>query len=684
MSRHQGQRPWLLRSLGYALLTALAVSASPGMAQHGARDGEWRAYSGDVGSSRYAPLDQVTRDNVKNLQVAWSWRFDNFGGGTSETTPIMANGVLYFTVGQRRNVIAVNPGTGETLWTWRPDEGARFDQSPRKVGRGVAYWTDGTDARIITVTPGFQLVALNARTGVPIREFGKDGSVDLFTQLDLTGPIDPIGKIGNSSAPVVSNGVIVIGPALTQGGTSPNKENVKGDIMAFDVHTGKKLWVFHTIPRKGEPGYETWLNGSADYTGNVGVWGPFSADEELGYVYLATESPTNDGYGGHRPGANLYSDSLVCLDIKTGKMVWFKQLIHHDIWDYDMPLHPILLDINVNGKPIKAVVQMGKMAYAYVLDRTNGQPVWPIPDVAVPQTDVPTEWTSPTQPIPTKPPAFDVVGVTKDDLINFTPALREEALKAIEGYRLGAPFAPPSLVVPNGNKGTIVAPGFGGGANWQTGAADPETGFVYVGSVTRPFVAGVVKTEPPDPNRAAYTAGRGGAVPNVQGLSLLKPPYGRITAYDMNKGEIAWQVPNGDTPPNIKDTFAKLGLTNVPPTGFPSQAGLLVTRTLLFGGEGGGGRALLHAYDKKTGENIAEIPMPGSQTGVPMTYMYQNRQFILMTVGGQPAGQLVAFALPAPGGPGGGRGNRGGGRGGAVPAPAPGGRGQGAVPEGPN
>src|SRR5262247_3558979 len=492
----------LLRSLGYALLTALIVSASPGMAQHGARDGEWRAYAGDVGSSRYAPLDQITRDNVKNLQVAWSWRFDNFGGGTSETTPIMANGVLYFTVGQRRNVIAVNPGTGETLWTWRPDEGARFDQAPRKVARGVSYWTDGTDARIITVTPGFQLVALDAKTGDPVRGFGQNGAVDLFTQLDLTIAGDPIGKIGNSSPPVISRDVIVIGPALTQGGTSPNKENVKGDVLAFDVRTGKRVWVFHTIPRRGEPGYETWLNGSADYTGNVGVWGPFSADDELGYVYLNTESPTNDGYGGHRPGANLYSDSLVCLDIKTGKLVWFKQLIHHDIWDYDMPVHPILLDVTVNGKPIKAVVQMGKMAYAYVLDRTSGQPVWPIPDSPVPQTEVPTEWTSPTQPIPSKPPAFDVVGTTIDDLINFTPALRDEARRAIEGYRLGPVFAPPSLVG-NANKGTIVTPGFGGGANWQGGAADPETGFVYVGSLTSPAVAGVVKTDPPDPARAA-------------------------------------------------------------------------------------------------------------------------------------------------------------------------------------
>ena len=649
----------VLRYLVFAVVAALAVSASTGIAQQGATGGEWRSYSGDTGSSRYAPYDQITRDNAKNLQVAWSWKFDNFGGGTSETTPIMANGVLYFTVGQRRNVIAVNPGTGETLWTWRPDEGARFEQAPRKVSRGVAYWTDGTNARIITVTPGFHLVALDARTGIPVRDFGDGGSVDLFKQLDLTTPLDPIGRIGNSSAPVVSNGIIVIGPALTQGGTAPNKENVKGDVMAFDVRTGKKIWTFHTIPRFGEPGYETWLKESAEYSGNVGVWGPFSADDALGYVYLSTESPTNDGYGGHRPGNNLYSDSLVCLNIKTGKTVWFKQLIHHDIWDYDLPVHPILIDINVNGRPIKAVVQMGKMALAYVLDRTNGQPVFGIPDVPVAQTDVPTEWTAATQPIPTKPPPFDVVGIKTDDLIDFTPALREEALAAMKGYRVGGPFAPPSLVVPNENRGTIVAPGFGGGANWQSGASDPETGFVYVGSITRPFVAGVVKTEPPDPAKAAYTAGRGGQVPNVRDLPLLKPPYGRITAYDMNKGDIAWQVPNGGTPSNITEALAKLGLTNVPPTGYPAQASFVVTKTLLIGGEGSGGRALLHAYDKKTGDNIAELPMPGSQTAVPMTYMYQNRQFVLVAVAGQPAGQLVAFALPRPAAAGGGRGRGG-------------------------
>jgi quinoprotein glucose dehydrogenase len=652
----------MARSFRFAILGLMAVfviwGAIPQMAQQGTKGGEWRSYAGESGSTRYSPLDQISRDNFKNLQIAWSWKFDNFGGGTSETTPIMVDGVLYFTVGPRRTVVAANAGTGETLWTWRPDEGARFDQAPRKVARGVAYWTDGTNARIITVTPGFQLVALDARTGVPVRTFGQDGSVDLFKQLDLTISFDPIGRIGNSSPPVISHDVIVIGPALTQGGTSPNKENVKGDVLAFDVRTGKKLWVFHTIPRKGEPGYETWLNGSADYTGNTGVWGPFSADDELGYVYLNTESPTNDGYGGHRPGANLYSDSIVCLDIKTGKMVWYKQLIHHDIWDYDMPAHPILLNITVDGRPVKAVVQMGKIAYAYVLDRTNGQPVWPIPDVAVPQTDVPTEWTSPTQPIPTKPPGFDLHGITVDDLIDFTPALREEARRAIEGYRMGPVFSPPSLVVANSNKGTIVAPGFGGGANWQSGAADPETGFVYVGSITSPAVAGVARTDPADPNKADYTAGRGVPLPRIEGLPLLKPPYGRITAYDMNKGNIAWQIPNGDTPQNIKDILTRLGITNVPPTGSQSQAGLLVTKSLLIAGEGSGGHPLLHAYDKKTGENVAELPMPGTQTGVPMTYTYQNRQFIVLPVGGQPAGQLVAFAMPVPA-PASGRGGRG-------------------------
>ncbi len=439
------------------LLLVIAMWPLVGSGQNGMSNGQWRAYSADEGSTRYSSLDQITRENVKNLQVAWTWKFDNFGTPaetvTTETTPLMVNGVLYFTAGQRRSVVAANAGTGETLWVWRPDEGARFDAAPRKVHRGVAYWTDGKgDERIVLVTPGFNLVALNAKTGQPIAGFGQTGTVDLFKQLDLDVPLDPTGRIGNSSPPVISNDVIVIGPALTPGGRV-NRSNVKGDIMAFDVRTGRKLWTFHTIPREGEPGSETWKGDSAQYTGNAGVWGPFSADPQLGYVYLSIESATNDVYGGHRPGNNLFSGSLVCLDIKTGKMIWYQQLVHHDIWDYDMPPAPILLNMTVDGKPVRAVVQLTKQAFAYVFDRTNGRPVFGWTEKPVPQTDVPKEWTSPTQPFPNKPPAFDAQGITVDDLIDFTPALRAEAIEAIKPYKLGPIYTPGTLAVrrPQGN-----------------------------------------------------------------------------------------------------------------------------------------------------------------------------------------------------------------------------------------
>jgi quinoprotein glucose dehydrogenase len=445
---------------------------------------EWRAYGAVEGSTRYSPLDQINRDNVKNLKVAWTWRFDNFGTATetlnTETTPIMGNGVLYFTAGPRRSVVAANAGTGETIWVWRPNEGERFDQAPRKIHRGVAYWTDGREERIVVVTPGFQLVSLDARTGVPVAKFGPTGNgiIDLFTQLDNKGGLDPLGKIGNSSPPVISNDVIVVGPALTPGGRV-NKANVKADVMAFDVRTGRKLWTFHTVPRKGEPGYETWLTG-ADITGNAGVWGPFSADAQLGNVYLNIESATNDVYGGARHGANLFSDSLVCLDIKTGKMKWYQQLVHHDIWDYDMPPHPILIDITVDGRRIPAVVQLTKQAFAYVFDRTNGKPVWPLVEKPVAQTDLPGEWTSPTQPFPTKPPAFDLQGLTENDLVDFTPELRAAAKKALEGYKIGPIYTPPTLVTPT-NKGTIQIPGLGGRAKWQARAHEPDTRIVNVG-----------------------------------------------------------------------------------------------------------------------------------------------------------------------------------------------------------
>jgi len=659
---------------GVVLLIALWQVVGRG--QHGMRDGQWRAYGADEASTRYSSLDQITKENVKNLQVAWTWKFDNFGTPaqtvTTETTPLMVNGVLYFTAGQRRTVVAANAGTGETLWTWRPDEGERFDRAPRKVHRGVAYWTDGKgDERIVLVTPGFNLVALNAKTGQPVPGFGQGGTVDLFKHLDLDVPLDPTGRIGNSSPPVIANDVIVVGPALTPGGRV-NRSNVKGDVMAFDVRTGRKLWTFHTIPREGEPGSETWLGDSQQYTGNAGVWGPFSADPELGYVYLSIESATNDVYGGHRPGNNLFSDCLVALDIKTGRMIWYQQLVHHDIWDYDMPPAPILVNLTIDGTPVRAVVQLTKQAFAYVFDRTNGRPVFGWTEKPVPQTDVPKEWTSPTQPFPNKPPAFDVQGITIDDLIDFTPELRAEAIEAIKNYRIGPIYTPGSLVVPNGNRGTIVVPGLGGGANWPGGAADPETGFVYVGSTTSPGVIGLTPNTDPKASGVDADYTFGGTLPTVRGLRLLKPPYGRITAYDMNRGEIAWQIPNGDTPPSVKNNPALKGLT-IPRTGSPSQAGLLVTRTLLFAGEGPGGQAVFHAYDKATGEEIWQTSLPGPQVSLPMTYLHNGRQFIVVGARGTATSgaQLVAFALPQPDA-GAGRGGRGGapagGRGGADPA----------------
>ena len=660
-----------------------ATSTAP-TAAAGPQTVEWRAYGAVEGSTRYSPLDQITRDNVKNLRVAWTWKFDNYGTTTetltTETTPIMVNGVLYFTAGPRRTVVAAHAGTGETLWTWRPNEGARFDQAPRKVHRGVAYWTDGKDERIVVVTPGFQLVSLDAKTGHPVARFGQSGVVDLFTQLDNAGGLDPIGKIGNSSPPVIANDVIVIGPALTPGGRV-NRANVKGDVMAFDVRTGRKLWTFHTIPRKGEPGYETWMNGSAEYTGNAGIWGPFSADPQRGYVYLNVEAATNDVYGGHRQGNNLYSSSLVCLDIKTGRKIWHQQLVHHDIWDYDMPPHPILVDITVDGRRVPAVVQLTKQAFAYVFDRTNGNPVWPMPERPVPQTDLPGEWTAPTQPIPSKPPAFDRQGFTEDDLIDFTPELRAEAKKALDGIRIGPIYTPPTQITPT-RKGTLVVPGLGGGANWQSGAADPETGFVYVGSTTAPSVIGMNKNTDPATTRVDTDYTMGGALPTVRGLRIFKPPYGRITAYNMNRGDIAWQIPNGDTPQNVKDNPALKGVT-IPKTGSPSNAGLLVTKTLLIAGEGSGGAPIFHAYDKATGAAIFEMAMPGPQVSLPMTYMWEGRQYIIMGVRGtattdQRAGfgaQLMAWSLPAPQTD---AGRGGGGRGGAAPA---GGR-QGAAPQG--
>lgn len=636
-----------MRSFRRSLLAAVLAAAGPtalGQTDATSSMAEWPVYGGSPLSQFYSPLDQINAENVGELRVAWRWYAGNFGPRPeikNETTPLMIDGVLYATAGITRNVVAINAVNGETLWIWRPDEGERFDDSPRKMsGRGVAYWTDGQgDERIFTATPGFFLVALDANTGLPKREFGEAGIVDMMQW--LRGPADNI-EITSTSPPLVLNDVVIVGPAHGVGARPDSKEQTKGDIRGFDARTGELLWTFHTIPEPGEFGYETWLDDSALYTGNAGVWGPISGDPELGIVYLPVEMPTSDMYGGERPGENLFGNSLVALDVRTGERIWHQQLIHHDIWDYDNPTAPILLDVTVEGRPVKAVVQLTKQAFAYAFDRETGEPLWPLEERPVTISDVPGEWTSPTQPFPTRPAAFDRQGFSEDDLIDFTPEIRAAALESLSDLRIGPLYTPPSLLeADDGTRGTLILPHYGGGANWEGGAADPETGILYVGSQTNPAVFALR----PDPDftdiRYVFASG---PVPDPMGLPIVKPPWGRITAIDMNTGEHAWMVANGDTPEDVANNPALAGI-EIPRTGKFSRAMLLVTRTLLFAGEGYGGDPVFRAHDKATGEILAEIELPGAVSGRPMTYMVNGRQYVVLSVGRQGPAELVALAL---------------------------------------
>lgn len=605
--------------------------------------GEWHYYGSDAHSTKYSPLDQINRDNVKQLQIAWRWQALNFGPRQDlnwEVTPLMVHGVLYFTAGIRRDAVAVDAATGETLWMYRLDEGERFAHAVRYNNRGLAYWTDGQgDERILLISPGYHLIALNAKDGRPAAGFGNDGVVELLNGLDRTS-IQP-GIIGATSPPIVVRDVVIVGAALGVGAAPKSKENVPGYVRGYDVHTGKLLWTFHTIAQPGEVGNDTWEEGSWKYTGNTAVWAPMSADPELGYVYLPVEMPTGDVYGGHRHGNNLFGDSLVCLDARTGKRIWYSQHVHHDVWDWDNPAAPVLLDINVNGKPIKAVAQVTKQAFVFVYDRVTGKPVWPIEERPVPQSDVPGEKSSPTQPFPTKPAPFDLQGVTTGDLADFTPEIKAEALKIAAQYKLGPIFTPPIVYDSGGKQGTLQMPGAGGGANWQGAAADPETGMLYIPSVTSPYLSALVH----DPKRSEmqYIARGGlGGIGKPMGLPLLKPPYGRITAIDLNTGDHVWMIPNGETPENIKNNPALKGI-DTSKFGGPNRAPLLVTKTLLFAGGG----TLFRAIDKKTGSVIFEIKLPGNDTGGPMTYLVNGRQYVVVAVGSRetPA-ELMAFALP--------------------------------------
>jgi glucose dehydrogenase len=607
----------------------------------------WTDFNGNLAAQRYSPLTVINADNVKQLQIAWRWQAGMFGPSPelkNVSSPIVVDGLMYATVGITRNVVAIDPGTGQLLWMWRTDEGKRFDSAPRKgSGRGVAYWRSGNTRRVFNVTPGYFLVALDAATGQPAMGFGTNGSVDLQVGLQLGKDRKDL-DIGLSFPPLVVGDVVVVGAAHQVAFRPPSKSNVKGDVRGFDARTGKLLWTFRAIPEAGAPGSETWLNGSAEYTGNAGAWAPMSADPELGLVYVPVESATGDRFGGDRPGANLFSSSLVALDAKTGKMRWYFQLVHHDIWDLDNSSAPILANLP-NGK--KIAVQLSKQSMAYTFDRATGKPIWPIKETPVPQTDVPGEWTSPTQPIPTKPAPYDRLGVSEKDLIDFTPEIFAAAKTAVKPYRLGALFAPASLAeAKDGTKGTLTLPSSTGGSNWEGGAIDPDTGVLYVPSRTVIDILALVND--PKISSVAYIQGLARVPRVLETLPLAKPPWGRITAIDMNTGEHKWWIANADTPDAVANHPALRSL-NIPRTGVPTRSGLLLTKTLLFAGEGWDGNPVLRAHDKQSGKIVAEIKLPATQAGQPITYLHNGKQYIAMFVGdGKSPGELVALALPEP------------------------------------
>jgi quinoprotein glucose dehydrogenase len=642
------------------------------------QDSQWLHYANDLTSARYAPLDQIDASNFDKLQMVWRFSTNALGPNLDadyQSTPLFVNGRIYTTAGYRRDVVCLDGATGELLWLHRHDEGRRSG-SRGGPGLGVAYWTDGTNERIVYVTRGYSMFSLDAATGLPDPAFGEQGMVDL--RKDDDQEIDPDrGVIGLHAPPLVVRDVVVVGAAPTA--------VTKGYIRGFDVRTGKRKWIFHTIPRKGEFGYDTWLvPGQAEAAGNTGCWAPMSADETLGLVYCGVELPNTDMVGVYRHGDNLFSDSLVALDIETGVRKWHYQMIHHGIWDRDVSCAGILCDIPHEGKIVKAIAQASKQGYLYVLDRTNGKPVWPIPERPVPKGEVPGEWYSPTQPMPTKPPAYCRQGVSDADLIDWTPQIKARARQIASHYKMGGLFEPPAFV---NDKifGTLNLPGLQGGVNWPGGSYDPQTHMVYLYAKNVFEITGAIERDgkifprggqpapgSADPNGGAFggfaslTGGSGGRprapdgfddpiVPgmiSIEGLPLMKPPYGTVTAIDLGKGTIAWQVVHGETPDAIKNHRLLKGV-NIPRTGQSGILGTLTTKSLvilgdcgLFTDEQGRKGCRLRAYDKASGAQVGAVFMDKVQTGAAMTYMHGAKQYIVTAVGSSFGADLVAYALP--------------------------------------
>jgi glucose dehydrogenase len=692
-----------------ALLSGVVVglqAQTPGLPS--TKNGDWPHYTADIRGSKYSPLDQINASNFGKLEVAWRFKTDNLGTFPEfklEGTPLAVRGVLYTTGGTRRAVIALDGKTGEVIWVHSMREGKRAAVSPRQLsGRGVSYWTDGKgDERVVYVTTGYRLVELNAKTGAVVPTFGKDGIVDLKVgvvkgkgeQIDLE-----TGEIGVHSTPAVVKDTIIVGSAMREGATVSTHNNTKGLVRAFDARTGKLLWQFNTIPKPGEYGNDTWEKESWATNGNVGVWTQITVDEEAGLVYLPVETPSSDYYGGHRPGNNVFAETLVCVDLKTGQRKWHYQFVHHPLWNFDMSSAPLVADVTVNGRPRKVVAVPSKQAWLYVFDRLTGEPIWPIEERPVPPSVVPDEKASPTQPHPPDKLRYarNVFNIP-DDLVDFTPALRAEALERTKFYKWAStPFNPPIVGHVNGPLyGAITV---GTATNWPGGGYDPDNHIVFAPAGNMPgtrslvepppgfsdirFVSGTAgepfrevlgpgdccaadsprtaqraadaRTPPPAaPAGPAPAGGGAGAGLNVQGIPMIKPPYGMLAAISLDRGELMWQTPHGDTPDAIRNHPALRGL-NIPKTGQAgtSGVGLMVTKTVVVMGdpqvtttpEHPRG-AMLRAYDKQTGKEVGAVLMPAPQSGAPMTYMVDGKQYIIVAVsGGNYTGEYLAFRLP--------------------------------------
>jgi len=707
---------FLAASSALALLLAAgsahAQSGQASIAQPSTTKGDWPMYFADLSGSRYSPQDQINASNFNKLEVAWHFKTDALGARPEfklEGTPLEINGTIYTTAGSRRAAVALDAKTGELKWVFSMNEGMRAAISPRQLsGRGVSYWTDGNgDDRIIFITMGFRLVELNAHNGQPIESFGDHGMVDMrdgfyvgvpgqpgvYKQIDLIN-----GELGLHSTPTVVDNLVLVGSSMREGTQPLTMNNTKGLTRAFDVKTGKIVWTFHNIPQKGEFGYDTWANNSADWNGNTGTWASITVDKDLNTAYLPIEEPTNDSYGGTRPGNNLFGDSIVAVDMHTGKMKWYFQVVHHPVFNFDMSSPPLLVDAVVDGKPVKEVAEPNKTGWLYVFDRVTGKPVWPMPERPVPQSDVPGEQMAKTQPFPTKPAPYARQFVNSyDDLIDYTPALHQKAVDIVKkNYKLGPMFAPAILSKTDGFSALYSGTGGTGGTNWPGGGFDPETQTVFLpgNDAAQSFKSLVVPPEgltdePYEQGTAGqvFTVGNGpgfgaasdapkvsveaeklsavlalhpqqavGPPPprNVDGLPLVKPPYGTLTAVNMNTGDFRWHIAAGDTPDEIRNNPVLKGI-DIPKTGQTGNVGLLVTKTLVVQGDpqystapGHPRGAMLNAYDKMTGNQVGKLWMPAPQTGSPMTYNYDGKQYIIVAVsGGNYSGDYIAYSLPA-------------------------------------